>query len=135
MVRFENLNQERFNGLLMPINEVTMSGHIKLMLWPGTWATQVELTAASTYFQVPLFYHIQTQVKPSVLKWHVVKLLYDRRKFLSLDLAGFPELVLPIKHFEVVYYPYQHYNCVVSASCMPEPKLVEEHTYANKDIL
>ena len=118
----------------MPVNKVTMSGHIKQMLWPGTWATQVELTAAATYFQIPLFYLTQTQlqVKPSVLKWRVVKPLHDRSKFLS---PGFPEPVLPIKHFELVYYLYRHYNCVASASCMPEPELVEEHTYANKNIL
>ena len=45
---FENLNKPRFTHFLMPVNEPTFAGHIKKLLHPNSWATQMELIAAVT---------------------------------------------------------------------------------------
>ena len=55
LVRFENLNKTSFSEYLMANNEPTFDAHIKKMLIPGTWPTQVEIYAASSFFQVPLY--------------------------------------------------------------------------------
>ena len=53
--RFENKNTSIFSSLLTSINEPDMSSHIKKMLRPGIWDSHVELLAAATYFQVPIY--------------------------------------------------------------------------------
>lgn len=54
--RFENLNRGTFEKTLMPaVNEPTFPGHIRKLITPCTWATHVEVMAAATYFQVPVY--------------------------------------------------------------------------------
>ena len=129
---FENLNQDKFERLLMNVNQGTMPGHIKVMLQPGTWATQVEVFAAATYFQVPIYYLVETKATPITPKWHIVKPLDIPSKFCFPD--GSPQPT-SVSHFELVYYPYSHYNCVMSLSSTSLPTIVEEHVYVNKDVL
>ena len=45
-----------FEKMLMPaVNEPTFPGHIRKLITPCTWATHVEVMAAATYFQVPVY--------------------------------------------------------------------------------
>ena len=55
LARFENLNRETFEKMLMPaVNEPTFSGHIRKLITLCAWATHIEVMAAATYFQVPV---------------------------------------------------------------------------------
>ena len=56
----ENLNKDTFSRFLMPgINSETIDDHIRMISSPRTWATQVEVVAAASVFQVPLYYCTQ----------------------------------------------------------------------------
>ena len=49
-------SQQRKQKMLMPaVNELTFSGHIRKLITPCAWATHVEVMAAATYFQVPVY--------------------------------------------------------------------------------
>ena len=62
LVRFENLNSSRFSQILTETNSSDLKSHIHNMLQPGVWGT-VEIMAASTYFQVPIFSNTIIYVK------------------------------------------------------------------------
>ncbi len=128
-MRFENLNQSKFKGLLTKVNESTITDHIKTMLRPNTWATHVEVMAAATYFQVPVYFLTQADV----LKWKVVRALSGCSDFRFPHPAGTPAVQTVITHFELVYYPNRHYDCVVSV-CGDRgvPIIVEEHTFTDE---
>ncbi len=86
------------------------SSQTKTMLRPDTWATHVEVIAAATYFQVPVYFLTQADV----LKWKVVRPLSGCRTFGFLFLQELSAVQTVITHFELVYYPNRHYDCVVS---------------------
>ena len=68
-----------FEGLLLPqVNEETMDCHAKLMLQLGTWATQVEVSVAPTYFQVPVYYIALDQDLVIPCKWATAKPLCSK---------------------------------------------------------
>ena len=110
----------------MNVNEGTMSGHVKMMLQPSTWATQVKVFATATYFQVPIYYLNEAKAMPIVPKWHIVKLLDVHSKFCFPDLAGSPQPT-SVSHFELVYYSYSHY---ISAYTCRETCLCQQRCFA-----
>ena len=66
---FVSLNCKSFEGLLMPqVSVNTMDSHTK-MLQPGSWASQVEVIAAATYLQVPVYYVAYQEEAADVFKW------------------------------------------------------------------
>ena len=70
--RMENLNKDTFSRFLMlGVDSETIEDHIKKISSPRAWATQVEVVAAATVFEVPLYYCTRDQ--SNVYKWNVVK--------------------------------------------------------------
>ena len=99
---FESLNHKHFEGLLIPqVNVDTMDTHAKMILQPGTWDTQMEVLAAATYFQVPLYY-IAYQGKVADIKWSVAKPLHYRSKFCFVDINQALPPMNSITHFDLV---------------------------------
>ena len=115
--RMENLNRDTFSRFLMPgVNSETIDDHIRISS-PCTQATQVEVVAAASVFQVPLYYC--TQDKNNVDKWNVVKPFFNGE--CPLKLPAFPQpndsitLLMPT-HFELFYYDDCHYDAIVSTT-------------------
>ena len=61
IVRTINLNPTVFSNYLMPINKPTIEEHVKHMLRPCVWGTRLELKAAATLFQFPIYVRTQQQ--------------------------------------------------------------------------
>ena len=109
---FENLNRGTFQKMLMPaVNEPTFSGHIRKLITPCAWATHVEVIAAATYFQVPVY---ECCLDPSKTKyrWECIAPQsppsHFRHPEVSEDMFT-REAVVP-NHFELVYI----HDCLVS---------------------
>ena len=56
LLRFESNNRETFSKFLTEINSPNMDTHIRSLTLPGKWGTHIELYAAATYFQIPIFF-------------------------------------------------------------------------------
>ena len=121
------------------VNEHTIDGHAKMMLQLGTWATQVEVAAAATYFQMPVYYIALEQDAAIRYKWSVVKPLCSRNSLCFPDEDETVVLRKPITHFELIYYSHVHFDCVVSlhSNALPNsvPDIATQHIYADSDVL
>lgn len=115
LVRFENLNSPVFESRMTTLNEPTFKQHINKMLRPGVWATQIELHAAATYFQLPIYF-CQNPPPPNRMTycWQVIKPIDVTEAFrypVQVDLL-FKGISLPT-HFEVLYDENWHFSCIV----------------------
>ena len=114
LVRFENLNKSVFSSYLMSNNEPTIVTHINKMDRFSTWATQVEVYAASSLFQIPLytlFYKTSTE-----FHWEVVKPINkDKLRFPVLvdSVEDFPQPANQLTHFEIAYLEDSHYDSII----------------------
>ena len=86
------------------------------MLQPGVWDTHVEIIAASTYFQV-LIYFLRTP--SSMLKWEVFKPLgpsceFSYQEYPEVDTAA--EDMTFLDHFELLFKDDSHYDSITLKS-------------------
>lgn len=108
--RFENFNSELFSGLLLAVNKQTMREHLRHMGMPNTWGTHIELFAAATYFNIPVYTFI---VDPTNLRWEVFKPLKSQNLCYPVTVDNEDELFIPPSHIELLYYPDKHYDSIV----------------------
>ena len=111
----------------MANNEPTIDAHVKKMLTPGTWATQVEVYAASSFFQVPLYslwYTTSTNYH-----WEVAKPINKEKLRFPLIADNTsdedtPQHANQLSHFELAYLKCTHYDSIVdSKSGIPSSTL------------
>lgn len=70
IVRLINLNPRVFSQYLLPVNQPTIEQQVKHMNRPSVWGTHLEVKAAATLFQVPVYFC--TQSSPSgAFSWSV----------------------------------------------------------------
>ena len=133
IVRIINLNKATFGEYFMPtINQPTISAHINHMLKPGVWGTYLEVKAAATLFQIPIYF---CSISPpsSVrrdYKWSVCHPISPDKISFPLIFEGAYE-GLPsfqrIHHIEMLHHENSHYNVVVSTEtgklCETPPEL------------
>lgn len=98
------------------------------MLRPGKWGTHVELLAASTYFQIPM-YILKTSSKEH--KWEVLGPLgpASRFRYQECPEVDTADINLP-DHFELLHSYDCHYDSIVSTSGSPStirPTIIETH--------
>ena len=115
LVRFENLNTRIFqNRLVQGINAPTFKQHIKKMLSPSTWGTHIEVMAASTMFQIPIYY--ATKNNKDGYKWQVIHPMEKshslRYPFITSE-EPYTSMKTP-SHMELLYHENCHYDCIVS---------------------
>ena len=55
IVRTVNLKQKLFAEYLMPINKPTIKEQVEHMMRPCVWGTHLEMKAAATLFQIPIY--------------------------------------------------------------------------------
>ena len=110
LIRFESKNRGTFSKLLTEINSPDIQSHIRTMTLPGRWGTHVELLAAATYFQTPVFY---LRAPSSEYKWEVFNPLGPPERFMyqlcpEIDTSG--DNVHVPDHFELLYSSDSHYD-------------------------
>lgn len=116
LVRFENLNWSRFSHLLTEINSPDMQSHIHKMLRPGAWGTHVEIIAASTYFQVPVYF---LRTPSTTYNWEVFNPL---RPSCNFSYQAYPEVdttaedITVPDHFELLFSCNCHYDSITLKS-------------------
>ena len=100
----------------------------------GTWATQVEVVAAASAFEIPVYFYAK---KPGseYFVWNIVQPFASTKK--TLKLPVFPEISEHISlqiptHFELFYYDSLHYDAIVSEGtdmvCVGVPELSDNHS-------
>ena len=108
--RFENLNSEIFSGLLLSVNKRTMREHLRHIGMPDTWGTHVELFAAATYFNIPVYTFV---ADPKNLRWEVYKPLTTKNLHYPVTVNNEDELFTTQQsHMELLYYPNTHYDSI-----------------------
>lgn len=130
LVRFESKNRSKFSSLLTKINAVDIESHIKQMLHPAKWGTHVELFAAATYFQSPVYF---LKTPSTNYKWEVFYPLGPADTFQFqlhpvLDISA--EGITVPDHFELLLSSECHYDSVTSTSggvCITRPKITSSY--------
>ena len=103
------------------------------MIQPRKWGTHVELLAAATYFQVPVYI-----LKATSMKWEVLHPLgparnYAFQEFPATDTCG-EEVNIP-DHFELLHSSDCHYDSITSisgSSCSVRPTIIQTHIDCTK---
>lgn len=97
------------------MNETSIEDHLKAMA-SNAWATQVEVAAAASAFNVP----VDKQQRPTV-------------KCPPLPLMDEDITLLKPTHFELLYFHNSHYDAIVSVStgqvCATPPPLCTSSSY------
>lgn len=98
----------------MANNEPTIDTHIKKMDRLFVWATQVEIYAASSFFQVPLYTLCYTS--PTDFHWEVTKPINKEKlrfPYIVDSTEDFPQPANQLTHFELAYLKSTHYDSIV----------------------
>ncbi len=110
-----------------------------IMLSYSSWVTQVEVAAAASLFNIPVYYCVE---KNNIYKWNVIKPLTNKEQrpiVKCLDLDGvlddeFRSTYSKPTHFELLYFKNTH--AIVSATtekvCTTPPPL---STCTNEDTI
>ena len=132
LLRFVNFNEDVFSKYLIPsVNERTIQAHIDKVLNPSAWATHIEVFAAATYYQIPVFY---LRYKPH-LHWEVIRPI--KGIFRYPEMINSSEISIQPSHLELVYKDMYHYDSVMSISggiATTFPKIPEQ-VITHKDTL
>ena len=132
LYQMENLNKDIFSRFLIPrhVSE-TIVDHIRTISSPQSWATQVEVVAAASVFQVPVYYCSKNK---DSYKWNVVKPFFSYQCTLKLPALPQPDdsiTRLRPTLFEL-FYDNRHYDAIVSATtgkvCTSPPTLSHSHS-------
>ena len=88
LIRFQNLNQTSFQPFLTSVNSATIQEHISSMLLPNKWGTHIEILAAATIYQVPVYCCVHSPVPSDYVapQWVCVKPVRPKEKsFLAIQ--------------------------------------------------
>ena len=133
LAEFVHLNPQIFRCLVWT---GSVEDHVSDMRVDGIWGTQVELAAAATYFQVPLFTytpHPQTQH----YNWVCFKPLPGKLIYPDIGNGDDNMHRITLSHIELCNTSGIHYDCVLSVNnTFPTecPQLMGEHENINIDI-
>ena len=104
------------------IRKTPFSIHVQRMKESGWWGTQVELQAASDYFNVPVYVCLTNSA--GVYSWHMFRPRYNQGLNQECRPAVFP---FTLKHIELAHSSSKdHYDSVVPTTGntrLPEPPI------------
>ena len=116
----ENLNKEMFSRFLFP--GTTIDEHIQTISTPHSRATYVEVVAAASMFQVPVYYLSRTAMAWKPFSQSTLKLP-------ALPQPDSNLTRLQPTHFELLYHENCHYDAIVSGTVPASPPpLSSSHT-------
>ena len=123
LVSFTAANAKVFSLLVMQYPD--LDAHIKAMMQPCVWATQLEIVALATYFQVPVYIFNE-----STGQWEHHKPLADLRLSCQERTMVLSGVASTLMRFELFYRP-SHYDAILPTHEQPSidpPSLSsEEH--------
>ena len=138
LARFENFNQKIFIHHLpqqLHSQESSVLEHTKHISNLGSWGTDLELLAAATYFQIPVYYCCVDN-KTKQWLWNCIQPIASPIELsYPIVVNSYPERNVAPTHFEIVYWRDTHYDSVVSketgnASTVP-PAIPTTHQYTD----
>lgn len=124
LVQFISCNQETFASW---VTSGTMQSHLNNMQRNAKWATQVEIQAAASLFQVPIYVATNTIGTQGIYRWIVFQ-PHDKSSLIG-PLENLHKLLpsFTIKpHLELCHYSNIHYDSIEPASreeSLPPPPL------------
>ena len=116
IVRLINLNDGVFSQFLMPvINQLSISEQVRHMMRPHVWGTHLEIKAAATLFQLPIYF-CTTSTRGSY-SWNIFQPISPDH----ISFPIFPEEELQelperekITHIEMYHLRNLHYDVIAS---------------------
>jgi len=125
-LEFEKINEKHFNKLLIPpVNKSTFESHLEYLQQPKSWATQIEVVAIATFFQVPVYNFTNSN---GYFHWEIITPIKGAATSKELFYN-----VKPPHHFEFLYWDKAHYDCVVpqdgSLCCSTFPELTRKESF------
>ena len=97
LIRFENLNKSILSGYLTGNNEATID---EKMDRASVWATQVEVHATSSFFQIPVYMLCYTS--PTEFHWEVIKPINKERLQFPLLVDCIEDFPQPTTHWHTL---------------------------------
>ena len=131
LVQFIALNSSCFSPLVFT---GSFNEHIASMKYSGKWGTQVELQAAASLAQVPIYVLTKGGTEFAEYKW----IMYKPHSLANLK---FPDEELHflfdniLSHLELCHTNGNHYNCIVNVmnQCSIKPPALQEcHKYVSE---
>ena len=107
----ESLNRPVFTNYLLTVNEPDIDQHIKKMALPNVWGTHVEIIAAATFYQIPVYF---TTKENNEHRWEVIKPIPAERIRMPRVMDCLPDSHNNLTHFELAYHTRSHYDSIVS---------------------
>ena len=135
LVGFENPNQYVFAKHL-PLRK-SMKDHITKLCFPGSWGTDLEILAATSYYKIPAYFSsIDNTTKQWI--WGCMKPLVAQFSWFSNPVVVESNLsIVPLpSHFELVYWSNTHYDSIISQdgdTVSTIPPLVKQKNYCKKN--
>ena len=114
ITQLEKDNKHKFKPFI--IGPVPIDTHINNMYKLGTWGTQVELVAASTLFQVPIY--VASKNKNS--------LSYHWRKYSPISVDNLVPINTGKSHIELIHLNESHFDPVLSSCGVSEPTILHK---------
>lgn len=90
--------------------EGTMEQHVSRMRNLGTWATQVELAATATFFQIPVF-SCSPHPATGEYQWLLIRPLTDDRTYPVVESSL--RSIISVSHIELCNTSATHFDCIV----------------------
>ena len=104
IAEFECLNQQQFAKYLLEVNEPDIQLHLKKMGKPFVWGTHIELKAAASYFQIPLYF-CEKSPKTECYEWRCFSPICSAEKLNYTQNRAY--VTKSLGHFELAYYVYR----------------------------
>ena len=124
-------NRAKFSKFLLPVNSPTIDEHIKIMSQPHIWGTHLEILAASTLLQIPVY---TCRTNGLHHPWEVSRPI-------PAELVRFPRVVDEtfkerdhIDHIELLYHQESHYDAIF-CSRTGRPPTSEPQLTGTKDYI
>ena len=132
LVKFIETNSTYFTALVFT---GSFSQHVASMKCPGIWGTQVELQAAASLAQTPIYVLTKQGTEGADYKW----IMYQPQSIANLKFPDELSFLFKntLNHLEICHTNGNHYDCVINTmdqcSTIP-PFLLEYHEHVN-DVL
>lgn len=128
LVEFVKSNRQMFEPLIIA---ETFDQHIDRMACARVWGSHIELQAAASLFEMPVFLCTTSQSEHQEYKWMCYK-PFSPEKLTYPPLQERPKTLDLLSHIELCHTDGCHFDCVLTKelqfSLIP-PKLYTQHTY------
>ena len=105
-----SFNQQQFAKYLLEVNEPVTQLHLMKMGKPFVWGMHIELKAASSYFQIPLYF-CEKSPKAECYGWHCFSPICSAEKL------NYPKTGLTLQSYLGTLNLHTMQRCITIALC------------------